>query len=118
MKDRKRELKLSEADIAEFCGWHKSKVAHKLAGRTDITLEELELLCGAMKLPISEAVRDRGLEFYAEVTPTELRLIETWRMMPEPIRGSFLLLMNVQPRDIERRGVTPKRSLYGKPRPR
>lgn len=119
LKERKQELGLSEADVAEFAGgWHKSKVAHKLAGRTDITLQELEALCQALKLSVSEVVRVRGLEFLAEMTPTQLHRHEKINSLPLNIIEALDTLLNVQKRDVERRGATPKRSLYGKPRPR
>ena len=92
LKDEKALKKFSERDMAAWLQWSQPKVAQKLGGRTDITLNELEALCSVLGIPPSEAVRDRGLEFCAELTPTELRHLETLRNMAPADREAFLHL--------------------------
>jgi transcriptional regulator with XRE-family HTH domain len=123
LREEKDRLKLGERDIAAFTGWSRAKVNQKLAGTTDITLNDLQALCEAMRLPPSEAVRDRGLEFCAEMTPTELRILELLRHLPKPAFDAVLTLLTA-PRAlgtatlVEPRGLTKKRAILGKPRPR
>ena len=117
LRDEKARRKLSERDIAGFVQWSQSKVAYKFSGRTPITLDELETLCFALSLQPTEAVRDRGMEFVADLTPTELRMLELIRQLPRPAYDGLLQFLQVGPTsDIEPRGATPKRSGYGKPR--
>lgn len=103
LKTEKAALGLSEQDLANWMQWGKSKVAQKLGGRTDLTLNELESLCSALSITPTEAVRDRGLEFCAELTPTELRLLEQIRKLDGPTREAILHLANVK------RAIGPER---------
>jgi len=107
-KDR---LKLSERDIAGMLDWGQSKVSQKLNGRTDITLNELESLCFAVSISPTEAVRDPGLEFVADMTPTELRLFERVRKLSPEQRSAILTVLGV-------REAEPRRALPKKPLPR
>lgn len=119
LREEKSHRKLSERDIAGFVEWSQSKVAYKFSGRTPITLDELESLCFALGIQPTEAVRDRGLEFVADLTPTELRLLELIRHLPKPAYDGLLHFMQVNPKiGSERRGATAKRDRFGKPRPR
>lgn len=114
LRDEKARLALSERDLAGFTKWTQSRVAQKLSGRTPITLDELETLCFALGIQPTEAVRDRGLEFVAEMTPTELRLLELIRRLPKAAYDGLLHFMQVNPKlDAEPRGATPKRDGYG-----
>lgn len=114
LRDAKGTEKLSVRDIAGIVKWPPSRVAQKFSGRTPITLDELETLCFALGIQPTEAVRDRGLEFVAEMTPTELRLLELIRRLPKPAYDGLLHFMQVNPKlDAEPRGATPKRDGYG-----
>lgn len=101
LREEKDKAKLSERDVADLIQWTQSKVAQKLGGRTPITLDELEALCFALSLNIAEAVRDRGYEFYAELAPYELRMLERVRRMPKPHREAVLTLIGLQPDDLD-----------------
>ena len=123
LREAKARRGLSERDISGFLNWSQSKVAYKFSGRTPITLDELEALCFALGTTPTEVVRDRGLEFCAEMTPTELRILELIRRLPKPAFDGLLTFLNVPRRpsadsSVESRGATPKRSSIGKPRPR
>jgi transcriptional regulator with XRE-family HTH domain len=96
LKERKAEKKVSERDLARWMNWSQPKVAQKLGGRTEITLNELESLCFALDLAPTEAVRDRGLEFCAEMTPTELRILEQLRALDPPTRAAIFHLLNIK----------------------
>lgn len=99
---------LSYNDLAGFLQWSHSKITKKLTGRTMIDLDEFEALCFALNLTPTEAVRDRGLEWCAEMTPAELRRLEVERQLPKPTLDAIdhLLRVNVE---AEKRGATKKR---------
>lgn len=123
LREEKAKQKVSERDLAGFLEWSQARVAQKLSGRTAITVDELESLCFALGIRPTEAVCDRWLEFAAELTPTELRVLELIRRLPKPAFDGLLTFLNV-PRPgsadtmIESRGVTKKRPSIGKPRAR
>ncbi len=96
LRVEKAKRDLSERDIAELIDWTQSRVAQKLSGRTPITLDELDSLCFALGLVPTEAVRDQGLEFCAEMAPFELRLLEKLRKLDAPTRDAILLLLDVK----------------------
>lgn len=96
LRDEKAAKNLSEREIAELIQWTQSKVAQKLSGRTPITLAELDALCFALSLSATEAVRDRGLEFCAELAPHELRLLENLRRLDPATRDAVLQIANVK----------------------
>lgn len=84
---------LSQQELADLIQWTQSRVAQKLTGRTPITLEELAALCFGVGLPLVEAVRDHGLEFCAQMTPTELRIHERMRQLaPQQIDAVMIVL--------------------------
>lgn len=103
-KDR---LEMTELDIAGIVGWGQSKVAQKLRGRTPITLNELESLCFAFSLAPSEAVRDHGMEFVAEMTPTELRIHERIRKLSADQRQAIMTILNISAVSEPRRATPP-----------
>lgn len=104
--------KTSQRDIAGFVDWTQSKVAQKMNGRTPITLDELESLCFAVGLSPVEAVRDHGLEFCAEMKPSELRILERIRQLDHATLEAITHLLRVAPntRIEERRAARSIRS--------
>lgn len=102
--------KIVQSDIAGQLEWSQAKVAQKLNGRTPWTLEELEGLCFIAGLSPVEAIRDRGLEFCAEMTPTEFRLFERVRQMTPEQLDALMTVLHVKgsTRPEERRAAPPK----------
>lgn len=111
LKEEAQKRKLSQRDLAGFLQWTLSKVSKKLNGYTMIDLNELEALCFAVGITPTEAVRDRGLEFCAEMTPTELRVLEQIRKLSKPTFDAYLQVLQVQPKtsDVEPRGATRRK---------
>lgn len=95
LRDELTREKVSQQELADMIKWTQSRVAQKLTGRTPITLEELDALCFGLSLSPVEAVRDHGLEFCAELTPTELRMLEQIRRLPRPVIDAVLTLLRV-----------------------
>lgn len=110
---------LSQQDVADLLKWTQSKVAQKLTGRTPMTLDELDALCFAVSLRPTEVVRDRGYEFCADLTPTEMRILERVRERGQHVIDSILnILEPFAPharKPLERRGG-PKKPILGRPR--
>jgi len=86
----------SQRDLAELLQWSQSKVAKLLSGRVEMTLNDLEMICTQLTLRPTEAVRDKGLEFCREMTPTEFRLFEELARNSR-LRDAFLILANIPP---------------------
>lgn len=95
LRDEMHQRKLSQPDVGSLIQWTQSKVAQKLNARSHITLDELESLCFAVGIPPSEAVRDRGLEFCAEMAPHELRMLEQFRQQTQDLRDLILKVLKV-----------------------
>ncbi len=106
---KKRDL--TQVDIAGFLKWTQPRVSKILHGRVDLGVEELGELCFAIGIPVTEAVRDRGMEFCAEMTPTELRLLENLRLLDHETRAAFARLLNVKAPESRRAMPQPKRKL-------
>lgn len=121
IREEAAKRKLSHRNMAGFLNWGFNKVTQKMTGRTPMTLNEFAALCFAVGIQPSEAVRDRGLEFCAEMTPTELRFLEHLRKLPKPAYEGLLHFLQVTPSSsssIETRGATRKRTSLGVPRSR
>lgn len=59
--------------------WTQSKVGKVLTGYVELKIDDADHIANASGITLTEAVRDRGLEFYAELTPSEMRVIELLR---------------------------------------
>jgi transcriptional regulator with XRE-family HTH domain len=96
VREEMERQRLSQRDVAGLLGWSQSRVAKILTGRVQLVLDDLEALCFAVSLPLTEAVRDHGLEFCAEMTPTELRALESLRRTSDEDRAAILTLLRVR----------------------
>jgi transcriptional regulator with XRE-family HTH domain len=83
---------LSQVDVAGLIHWTQSKVSKVLNGETALMVNDLDALCVAVGLRLTEAVRDHGVEFCAEMSPTELRVLEELRRCPGAVDALLLLL--------------------------
>ena len=87
---------LSQRDVAGIMGWTQSRLSKYLSGRIQPGVNELADLCFGVGISLVEAVRDHGLEFCADMTPTELRLLEQFRLLPQNAQDAILTLLHVQ----------------------
>lgn len=92
IRDEMSTRKLSQRDLAERLGCSQGRVAKILNGRVELRVNDLEELAKFVALPVTEVIRDRGLEFYAELSPTEVRMIERLRARPHLLQGVLLIL--------------------------
>lgn len=96
IRDEMSRKKLSQRDVAGLLGgWSQSRVAKLLTGRVEIGLTDLDSLCFAVGLSPVEAIRDHGLEFLAEMTPTELRILERLRQIPKPTVDALIQILDM-----------------------
>lgn len=116
LRDEMTDRNLSQQDVADLLKWTQSRVAQKLTGRTPITLDELEALAFAVGLSLPELVRDHGLEFCAEMTPTELRMFQLLRKLPINVRDSVFTLLRVPSSSKPDRHAKPLKRAIGKGR--
>lgn len=86
---------LSQREIAGLLDWSQSRVAKLLTGRVEMSLSDLEALCFALGVSPVEAVRDRGLEFCADMTPTELRVLERIRQLPVQQVDALMMILEI-----------------------
>lgn len=100
------------SDITEET-WTQSKVGKVLNGHVELKVDDVDAITKVLGLFISEAVRDRGLEFYAEMTPTELRILERIRRRPE-IMQAVMVLLDI-PAVTEFAATVPKKRKRGRP---
>lgn len=96
IREEMERQELSQRDVANLLKWSQSKVAHVLNARVEMRVEDLEAFCFALNLPPTEAVRDRGMEFCAEMTPTELRILERIRQLQPAVLAAIMTLLDVQ----------------------
>lgn len=108
LRDEMAAKKMSQRDVAGIVGWSQSKVAHILNGRVELGVDDLAEFCFGLGLQVTEAVRDRGLEFCAEMTPGEMRLLELWRKMSQAERDAYFQIMGGKGRSEPRRALPQK----------
>jgi len=97
IRDEMRARQLSQRDVAGLTGWSQSKVAHQLTAHTEMKVDDLAALCFAVGLSVPEVVRDPAREWCAELTPTELRVVERYRTLPEAVQKATLVFLAVPP---------------------
>jgi len=91
--------------------WTQSKVGKVLTGHVELKVDDADAIAKVAGIFLTEAVRDRGLEFYAEMTPTELRILERLRQRPQVLQGVMMILDMVP----TPRAVKPDRPKRGGP---
>lgn len=108
IREEMERQKLSQREVADLLQWSQSRVGKILIGRVGLDVDDLEALCFAVGISLTEAVRDRGFEFCAEMTPTELRLLERIRQLPQEDVDALmrLLAVNTKTRP-QQRGSAP-----------
>jgi transcriptional regulator with XRE-family HTH domain len=88
--------RLNQRDLGNQLGWSQSRVGKLLTGRTALDVEDLAEMCFVVGISLVEAVRDHGLEFCADMTPTEMRVLERYRQLTDPMKDAVLLILDVK----------------------
>jgi len=92
IREEMTERKISQRDLAERLRCSQGRVAKLLNGGVRLRLNDVGVLADAVGITVVEALRDRGLEFYAELTPSEVRILERLRRRPTALQGALLML--------------------------
>lgn len=95
IREEMQERHVSQRDLADLMKCSQGRIAKILGGGVNLRLDDLEVLALAVGVSLVEAVRDRGMEFHAEMTPTELRLLERIRQRPEA-QSALMILLDVR----------------------
>lgn len=113
LREEMERLHLNQTDVAGRLQWGQSRVSKLLNGRMDLAVDDLDALCFALGLRLTEAVRDHGLEFCAEMTPSELRFLQAFRTFTPEQQEVLRTILDVRIRSrSEARGATkPKPSI-------
>lgn len=113
--------KLTQRDMAKRLGCSQGRIAKMMKGRVNLRVNDLAALADAVGLPFSEVVRDRGLEFYREMSPIEMRILEAFRLWEPRFQGALLTALGVLPPPLEMSSaraftVVSTRRTAGRPR--
>lgn len=97
--------------------WSQSGVGKVLTGRVELTVADVDAMVRALGMSLIEAMRDRGLEFVADMTPTELRLLSLYRQKAQPFKDAIQILHGMTPVTTVSKLDTPvtKRPKRGRP---
>ena len=112
--------RLSQREVSDLLGgvsngWSQSRIAKLLTASVEMGLDDAAALAFAVGISLTEVVRDRGMEFYAEMTPTELRILERIRQLPKPIFEALLTLIDVRSHTkLEARGATKSKPAFSR----
>jgi len=103
LKDELRERDISQRELADKLTrdtgvqWNQAKIGKVLNGDVELKVDDLDAIARSLGIFISEAVRDRGLEFYAEMTPTALRMLTVFRQKPLAFQQAIQILHGIMP---------------------
>ena len=93
------ERKFSQRDFAERMGrsqpWVAKVIRGPRKGGQDVRLEDLDDLALALGVTSVELVRDHGLEFVAELTPSEMRVLQQFRKLPAPLQQTVRDMLTI-----------------------
>jgi len=92
IREEMTERHVSQRDLAEILNCSQGRVAKILNGGVMLRVNDLAILADAVGITVVEALRDRGFEFYAELTPSEVRVLERLRRRPNALRGVMMIL--------------------------
>lgn len=92
IREEMTERGISQRDLAERLRCSQGRVAKLMNGGINLRVNDVATLTDAVGITVVEALRDRGLEFYAELTPSEVRILERLRRRPNALQGALLML--------------------------
>lgn len=107
IREEMRAKNISQRDLAEKFRCSQGKIAKLLNNTVKLRVEDLARLANAVGIPITEAIRDRGLEFYAEVTPLEQRILERIRQRGGGVQSAILQLLDIEQPSVRRKVGRP-----------
>jgi transcriptional regulator with XRE-family HTH domain len=82
IREEMERKKITVRELAQLLEWSPARTGHLLTGNTVLGVDEMAELCRGVGLSPVEAIRDRGLEFMADMTPTLFRIMERLKQLP------------------------------------
>lgn len=101
--------KWSFRHAARLLDWNASSVYHLMDGTVEFRVDDVEAFGTILQMRPTELVRDRGLEFVADMTPTELRLFERIRALDPKQRDAIMTVLHIAAPEARR--ALPKRAV-------
>ena len=108
IRDEMRRQKLSQRDLATRLTWTQSRVGKILTGNTALSVDDLGAMCSALQISLVEVVRDPRLEFVADISPYELRVLERFRDVELALQDAVAVILQVKKPTSDRLGKAPK----------
>lgn len=90
---RLEEIDMTARQLAVELGHGDAWISAVLNGRQGIQLKDLDAFAAAIRLPVSELVREEDAEL-VELTPTELRFLKRFRDWPAPVQAHWMALVD------------------------
>lgn len=107
IREEMTERHVTQRDLAKDLKCSQGRVAKLLNAGVHLRINDVAILADAVGITVVEAIRDRGLEFYAELTPSEVRILEYLRRSPN-IQNLLMAIIEAG-RVTKSRGAVPKR---------
>lgn len=93
--------------------WRESRLSKLLLGQIAFEVDDLILMADEAGISLVELFRQPGREFVADMTPTELRIVQALRDQPK-LEPLFLLVVGDTPRRKPPRHVIKERMRLGR----
>lgn len=91
IREEMTERHIVQRDLAKDLKCSQGRVAKLLNGGVNLRVNDLKILADAVGITPVECLRDRGLEFYAELTPSEVRFLERCKRRPNFLQGALIM---------------------------
>lgn len=108
IREEMTERHITQRDLAKDLKCSQGRIAKLLHGGVKLRVNDVAILAAAVGITTVEALRDRGLEFYAELTPSEVYVLDKLRRRPGLIDHYRAIL------DADRPSVTHSRQRVSK----
>lgn len=118
IREEMQERKISQRDLAEAMDCSQGRIAKILGGGVNLRFDDLATLAAAVGVRLTEAVRDRGAEFFAEMTPTEVRMFHAYQRKSVAFQEAIQLMLGLPPTtpvSTKQDTPVPKRRKPGRP---
>ena len=104
---RRISQRIAAERLSQFTGetWTQSKVHKILTGQVQLLVDDLAAFARLLDLSLAEVMREPGREFVADLTPSELRLLEAVRDAPKMIPLILDLIGEAEKRKPGRRTI-------------
>lgn len=96
VKEEMTRLNLSQRDLAKRLKCSQGRIAKMITGRQKLQVNDLAMLAEAVGLTLSETIRDRDLEFFAEMSGIEVDILLTYRKKSMEMKRAFMTFLGME----------------------